>query len=656
VSVRLIVYLALFACTGDVAGQVDISSATVPELHRALVSGSLTSVELTREYLHRIVAYDRAGPTLNAIVTINPHAMAEAAAADNELHRSGPRGLLHGIPVVVKDNIDVAGLPTTAGTLALVGNVPSDDSEVVRRLRSAGAVILAKTNMHELASGATTLSSVAGQTHNPYDLTRSPGGSSGGTAVAVAAGFAALGWGTDTCGSIRIPAANNALYALRPTHSRVFASGVLPLSRSHDVVAPLARSVTDLAVALDATVQGADGRRESSFLAALDAASAQGFRVGVLDEFFHGTDEDLATQWIQASILDRFLRSGDGATTIDLSDLSATPAYELHPDEVEPSRLTREALARMNDLGADTIPVEIPGLVSLVLGASLIEFEFRSDLNTYLGSSASPVRSLRDLLETGLVHPSLEEQLYAREMATESTDADRYRDALEQRQRLRQVLDSVFDELDLDVIAYPSVRRVPAVIGDVQRGSTCGLSSNTGWPAINVPVGFTEDGWPVGMELIGREGADQVLLSIAYAFEQATEGFEGPWSTPPLEGHEVPRARVVDMAPADEVPASLVVRADILLHPALNRLEYTLTLPATTVGTVLDLVLRVPRPGGGFRVVHLLNEAAAPEVTGSVTLSPALRRWLDAGEMTLHIVTDRLPDGLRVGHLSVRDR
>lgn len=657
VSVRLLVPFTLCVIAGDAAAQVDVSNATVQELHEAMASGSITSVDLTRQYLERIVAYDRAGPSLNAIVTINPEAMAEAAAADDaRLSRIGVRGPLHGIPVVVKDNIDVADLPTTAGTLALIRNIARRDSEVVRRLRAAGAVILAKTNMHELASGSTTLSSVAGQTRNPYDLSRVPGGSSGGTAVAVAAGFSALGWGTDTCGSIRTPAAQNGLYALRPTHSRASTAGVLPLSRSHDVVAPVARTVTDLALGLDATLDGSDGQEPSAFVAALDPGRVRGLRVGVLNEFFHSTGEDLTTQWVQVSMIDRFLRMEDGLTTIDPAEVFTGSAYEVHPDEVEPSRLTREALARLMTLGVDTVAIEIPGLAALVDGTSLIEFEFRADLNAYLQSSNSPIRSLSELLATGLVHASLVEQLYAREMVPEGSDLDRYRAALDQRQRLRHVMDSVFEALDLDAIAYPSVRRIPAPIGDIQRGSTCGLSANTGWPALNVPAGFTDDGWPVGMELLGREGEDEVLISIAYAFEQSGRGFEVPWSTPPLEGRAMPPARVIDLVLTDGVPASLAVTADILLHPALNRLEYTVHLSAQPEGTVIDLVLRVPRADGGTRVVHLLDVSDVSDLTGELTLSPAIRRRLNAGEVTMYIVTDRFPAGVHIGNLSIRGR
>lgn len=651
-SVRLIVPLLLCAVAGDVQAQVEVVDASLEELQAALESGSTTSVQLTRAYLRRIAAYDRAGPSLNSIVTINPMVLDDAATADEERARGIVRSALHGIPVIVKDNVDVAGLPTSAGSLALIRNIPSSDAALVRQLRQAGALILAKANMHELASGVTTVSSVAGQTHNPYDPTRTPGGSSGGTAVAVASSFAAIGWGTDTCGSIRIPAAHNALFALRPTRGLTSMAGVLPLSRSHDVVAPMARTVTDLALGLDLTTTPHEGS-SSSFRQALKSDAFQGVRVGVLNEFFHGTGEDLASQWIQVSLVERLLNAGEGVTALDLSDLEVAPPYVEHPDEVEPVRLTRLALARLTDMGADTVHVAIPDLVSLIRGTSMIDLEFRDDLNAYLAVSAGgPIRTLRDLLATELLPPALERQLSAREQAGEES-LGVYSAALARRERLRVVLDSVFDAFDVDVLAYPSVRRIPAAIGEVQRGSTCGLSSNSGWPAMNIPVGLTEDGLPVGMELLAREYADEMLVGMAYAFEQRWAQRETPWSVPPLRGGEMPGPIPVHLDPAAGQPLSAFGPVSFSLRPALNLLEYRWTVPNLRDDAVIDVTLRVPRRDGGARMVHLLEDVGSSELVGGVTLSPSLRRFLDQGQVSVHITTMRHPEGLMVGRLSV---
>jgi Asp-tRNA(Asn)/Glu-tRNA(Gln) amidotransferase A subunit family amidase len=219
-----------------------------------MARGDLTSVALVETYLARIEAYDRNGARLNAILRVNPRALEEAAALDRERAGGGVRGPLHGIPVIMKDNYDTYDLPTTGASVALAGVVPPDDAFQVARLREAGAIVLAKSNMHELAMGITTVSSLGGQTRNPYDPDRNPGGSSGGTGAAVAAAFGAVGWGTDTCGSIRIPSCFNNLFGLRPTKGLSSIDGIIPLAHTQDVGGPLARSVTDLAVALDATV------------------------------------------------------------------------------------------------------------------------------------------------------------------------------------------------------------------------------------------------------------------------------------------------------------------------------------------------------------------------------------------------------------------
>ncbi len=223
-------------------------------LQAAQTDGTVTARGLVQSYLARIAAYDQAGPALNAIVLLNPLALDEADALDRERAARGPRGPLHGIPILVKDNYDTATMPTSGGALGLARLQPAADAFQVQKLRAAGAVILGKTTMHELAAGITTISSLTGQTRNPYDLQRVPGGSSGGTGAAVAASFAAAGMGSDTCGSIRIPAANQNLVGLRATRGLSSRTGVMPLSDTQDVAGPLARSVTDLALVLDATV------------------------------------------------------------------------------------------------------------------------------------------------------------------------------------------------------------------------------------------------------------------------------------------------------------------------------------------------------------------------------------------------------------------
>src|SRR5579864_6779859 len=280
----------------------DVTEKTIPELSAAMDAGTVTSRALVHAYLDRIQAYDQRGPALNAMIAINHAALDQAGALDRERAAGRRHGPLLGIPVVIKDNYDTADLPTTAGSVALEGSIAERDAFQVRRLRDAGAVIVGKTNLHEFARGITTVSSLGGQTRNPYDPTRNPGGSSGGTGAAVAASFAAAGLGTDTCGSIRYPAAHNSLVGLRPTMGLSSRSGIVPLAHSQDVGGPLARTVTDVAIILDATA-GPDpddpvtaqsaGHIPPSYRASLDRDGLRGARLGVLLPLFGSEPEDL---------------------------------------------------------------------------------------------------------------------------------------------------------------------------------------------------------------------------------------------------------------------------------------------------------------------------------------------------------------------------
>src|SRR5580700_5096667 len=279
----------------------EVAEASIAEEQNAMTGRRVTSRALVQAYLDRIEAFDRRGPRLNALMTLNPNALRDAEALDRERAAQGARGPLHGIPIIVKDNYGTADMQTTAGTMALLGFVPSADAFQVRRLREAGAVIIGKSNLHELASGITTVGSAFGQTLNPYDPSRNPGGSSGGTAAAIAASFAAAGMGSDTCGSIRIPAAVNNLVGLRPTKGLSSIAGIVPLSVTQDVGGPLARSVSDLAVMLDATI-GEDpadpathlptGQQRPKFVDSLQTGALKGVRIGILEPLFGDASDD----------------------------------------------------------------------------------------------------------------------------------------------------------------------------------------------------------------------------------------------------------------------------------------------------------------------------------------------------------------------------
>jgi len=456
-------------------------------------TGDLTAVELVDFYLARIAAYDDAGPKLNAFILVNPAARADAAALDAERAESGPRGPLHGIPVVLKDNIGTADMQTTAGSTALKGFTPAEDAFQARKLRGAGAVIIGKANLFEFALGWGAVSSLGGQTLDPYDVSRDPGGSSGGTAVAVTANFAAAGLGTDTCGSIRLPAAHNDLYGLRPTSGLSPRAGVIPLSTTLDAVGPMARSVVDLAIMLDATV---------------------------------GKDPaDPSTVPVRASYLDAVDPDGLSGRRIGVVAFSGDPEVE---------GLVASATEEMKAGGAEVVEVTLPasGDIGPFFG------EFRSALDAYLAAEPSaPVRSLGEIVNLGVVTPAANGFLFELAAVTRlKTPA--YRAALRGRHRFRDAVVALMDKHHLDAIAYPASSSPAALIGGESGPFDCGSAAYGGLPAMAVPAGFTSDGLPVGLELLGRPFAEPTLISIAAGYEAHTNHRRPPPTTPPLEASE----------------------------------------------------------------------------------------------------------------------
>ena len=489
----------------------EVHEQSILDLQAAQTAGKVTSRGLVESYLARIQAYDQAGPRLNAIVLINPRARDEAEALDRERLEKGPRGPLHGIPVLIKDNYDTADMPTSGGSLALATLQPAADAFQVRKLREAGAVILGKTTMHELASGITNISSLTNQTRNPYDLYRTPGGSSGGTGAAIGASFAAAGMGSDTCGSIRIPAANQNLVGLRGTHGLSSRSGVMPLSSTQDIAGPLARTVTDLAIMLDATV-GADpadaitkdsaGHIPKSYREALVDGGLKGARIGVLRSLWGTAGED-----------------------------------------GEVTGIMNKALDGMKAQGAEVVDIAVPGLDDLLRESSVIADEFKFDLMAYLAKHPNaPVKSLGEVIERGLHHEALDAQLQAAQHAARSVRPNitgrRWSSGAPLGPR------SSPRSKNSASMCSPTRRCVarPAAIGDAQIGSNCQLSATTGLPAISIPGGFTTDGLPIGLELLGGAWTEATLLKYAYAWEQVTKPRRAPFSTPPLVKGVAPAA------------------------------------------------------------------------------------------------------------------
>ncbi|MYG23404.1 MAG: amidase, partial [Gemmatimonadetes bacterium] len=489
----LVALLAMASACGPPRSATDtdfeVADASIADLQAALDDGRVTSAQLVDLYLARITAYDRAGPALNTIIRLNLLAREQAAVLDAERAAGTIRGPMHGIPVLMKDNYDMDWMPTTGSSLALAGLRPVDNAFQVQRLLDAGAVILGKTNLHELAAGITTISSLGGQTRNPYDPARNPGGSSGGTGAAVAASFAAVAWGSDTCGSIRIPASVHNLFGLRPTKGLSSIDGILPLSHSQDTGGPLARTVTDLVIALDATV-GRDpadpataileGHETPNFRAALDPDALDGARIGVLEA------------WV--------------------------------PEQGSPGTVTgviRDALAEMEALGATVLDVEIPDMDELLSNTGLIDFEFKFDLMDYLaGVPDAPVATLEEILAAGLHHEALDGN-FRRRNARATRDSPELTETMERRRALTAAVVDFLDREDLDALAYPTMRQETALIGAAPTGATCFLSAHTGLPALTIPAGFTDGGLPVGLELLGRSLDDARLVAFAFAYEAA---------------------------------------------------------------------------------------------------------------------------------------
>jgi Asp-tRNA(Asn)/Glu-tRNA(Gln) amidotransferase A subunit family amidase len=510
---------AMLAIAASVAGAQQASvpfhlqEATIAGIHASFAAGRLTCTQLTRLYLDRIEAYNLRGPALRAIIAVNPKAMETAAEMDRQ-YKANPSGAgsLHCVPIVLKDNFDTFDMPTTAGNVAMRHSQPPQDAFTVARIRKAGALILAKANMSEFARGGMSLSSLGGQALNPYDLTRTPGGSSGGTGAAVAANLALMGTGSDTGQSIRSPASANNLVGIRPTRGLVSRSGVIPNSQTQDEVGPIARTVTDAALLLDA-MAGYDagdpitafshGRIPRSYAHLLRTEALKGARIGVMSNLF-----------------------GD---------------EERHR---EVNRVIAGVVARMESLGATLVRFSLPEYDRLAPAVATSTLEARTVMDRYfstLGPSA-PVRSLAQLVatKTSAVQKTLEEEL----AVVDGMGSQAYKDRMLNRDRLRLAVATKIADLKLDAILYPLQKiLVVPVTGDDQAERNGTLSNGTGFPAVTFPAGFSAPsasaplGVPVGAELLGLDYTEDRLLAYAYAFEQAAAVRKPPVSTPGL-AHE----------------------------------------------------------------------------------------------------------------------
>jgi amidase len=498
--------LLLAACSNP---SQDFSESTIAELHDSMQRGELTSEQLIAWYIQRIDDVDRAGPTLNAIIELNPDALMTARALDEEWQRSGPRGPMHGIPVVLKANIDTADkMHTTAGSLALAQHIPRKDAFIVSRLRDAGAVILGKANLSEWANfrsdrSSSGWSSIGGQTRNPYDTTRNPCGSSSGSAVSVSANLTVVAIGTETDGSVVCPSGINGVVGIKPSLGLISFSGIIPIAHSQDTAGPMARTVRDAAILLgamtgtdvDDSLSAVFENTPADFTSKLAADALRGKRVGVIRSFY-GSGSNPEVEAILASSIDAL--KAQGAEVLD------------------------------------NIMLEIDGMRAAE--GVVLDYEFKADLALYFKKSNAPFQTLAEIIEFNAANADTvmpifgQDRMHGADESGELTD-QAYLDALQASKRISQsAIDSVLQEHDLDVLIAPT--NGPAWKTDHVNGDTFHIGSSSyaavsGYPSVTVPAGFAT-GLPIGMSFIGTMKSDKALIEIAYAFEQATRVRQAP--------------------------------------------------------------------------------------------------------------------------------
>ncbi|MCU0623342.1 MAG: amidase family protein [Gemmatimonadaceae bacterium] len=517
------------------AQSFDVMEATIPSVHAAMAAGRLTCRQLVQGYLDRIAAYDRQGPELHAIQTVNPRALAEADSLDGVWRAKAPRGPLHCVPVLLKDQVETKDMPTTYGSILFKDFVPSRDATVVQKLEAAGAIILAKTTMGEFAGRY--VSSAAGIIRNAYDPTRNPSGSSSGSGAAAAANFGLVALGEDTGGSIRGPAAVHALVGLRPTLPLVSRFGMLPANPSQDTMGPMTRTVADAARVLD-VIAGYDprdpvtayavGEMPASYTTGLVPSALKGARIGVLR-----TRRSPAVR-----------RSApDSAAPRDTAALRRDSLARV--DSVERAKvapLFERALADLRALGATVIDSLTAPAVPLPRVGN--DFETEAATDAYFAQHpTAPYKTLKEILLAGGVNPWRARALI--EYVGRTPDEAGYGAVMRYREALRVAMLQLMADRQLDALVYATYDAPPALIArDVLtnprpddaygRGDNRGLSPSLAWPALTVPMGFSADGLPAGLEFLGRPWSEPELFGYAFAFEQRTKHRRPPGTTPGL--------------------------------------------------------------------------------------------------------------------------
>jgi amidase len=496
----------------------ELDEITIPELQEGMKSGKFTARSLVEKYSSRIDEIDKHGPSLNSIIEMNPDALAIADELDREERAKGLRSPLHGIPVLIKDNIDTADkMMTTAGSLALLGSRPAKDSFVAQRLRAAGAVILGKTNLSEWANirsshSTSGWSGRGGLTKNPYALDRNPCGSSSGSGAAVSANLCAAGIGTETDGSIVCPSSSNGIAGIKPTVGLVSRAGIIPISHGQDGAGPMCRTVRDAAILLgaltgvdpaDAATAGSQGKAFTDYTKFCDPNGLKGARIGVARKYFGFND---AVDALMEQSLDAMKKQG--ATIVDPAEIETLGKF----DETE---------------------------------LLVFMYELKADLNAYLANLGpnAPVKTLKDIIEFNDRNrqkemPYFGQDLFIKAEAKGPLTEKPYLDALEKNRQLARIdgIDATMDKYRLDAIVAPTGG--PAWLTDLVNGDhVAGGSSNSaavaGYPNINVTTGFIS-GLPVGISFFGRAWSEPTLIRLAYAFEQTTRARQAPRFLPTI--------------------------------------------------------------------------------------------------------------------------
>ncbi|MGB3565451.1 MAG: amidase [Thermoanaerobaculia bacterium] len=490
----------------------ELAELTLAELGEGMDSGRFTARSITEMYLVRIEQLDRRGPTLRAIIETNPDALSIAEQLDEERRATGPRGPLHGIPVLRKDNIDTADrMTTTAGSYALEGSIPPRDSFVAEKLRAAGAILLAKANLSEWANIRSMFSSSGwsargGLCRNPYALNRNPCGSSSGSAVGVSANLGAVAIGTETDGSVVCPANANGIVGIKPTVGLVSRSGIIPISHSQDTAGPMARTVTDAAILLgaltgidprDEATAASDGQADVDYTRFLDADGLRGARIGVARQYFG-----------------------------------------FHP---EVDKLMEAALEAMKGLGAVLVdPADIPTRGKFDDAEfEVLLYEFKADLNSYLAGlgESAPVRTLAEIIDFNEQNADRQMPYFGQDLFYQAEEkglltSPDYLRALKKSRRLsrEEGIDAVMDTNRLDAVIAPTggpAWTTDLVNGDHFLGGSSSAAAVAGYPNLTVPAGFVR-GLPVGISFFGRAWSEPTLIKLAYAFEQTTQSRQPP--------------------------------------------------------------------------------------------------------------------------------